>query len=447
MRDAHGVSRFRNHPLSDSSKQTGHRFSGFRLALSQDGALRWILSAMLAQPYANVTGGALRRKFADLLGATNAHIGWMQAIPNFIQAAQMFAPLLIERLQRRKPLVLRCTALSYCLWLVIAVIPWCVPPPLRPWAMIALIALSVVFMAIQTPARQSWLADIIPHGLRGRFLGSLSMMTTLITLSVVPLAGMLTDKLPQRWGLSCIFVVVVGVALMAVWNLSHVPEPPKKQTNPERILPFLGLPFQHPDFRFLILFFACRSAAVVMGATYFDWYLIKEMKLPMVTITLFNSTYQQGLMFLTYPVWGRLIDRFGSHRMLAIAAFGNALFPLPWVLMTKDNVIPLLLFGYWLTGLSNPGLTVAQQNYMMHIAPKEHRSVYFGAFAAIVSVSNACGALLSKSIVTWLEGTKHVLWGLPLDHFKMVFLISLIARLSCMFLLIPLRHAERRASQ
>ncbi len=88
--------------------------SGFRRALSQDGALRWIASQMLAQPYANVTGGALRRKFADLLGATNAHIGWMQAIPNFIQATQMLAPLLIERLQRRKPLVLRCMALSYC---------------------------------------------------------------------------------------------------------------------------------------------------------------------------------------------------------------------------------------------------------------------------------------------------------------------------------------------
>ena len=431
----------------DKSEDKKRQPSGFRLALSQDGAVRWIVSQMLAQPYANVTGGALRRKFADLLGATNAHIGWMQAIPNFIQAAQMFAPLLIERLQRRKPLVLRCTALSYCVWLVIAVIPWFVPSPLRPWAMIALIGLGVVFTAMQNPARQSWLADIIPHGLRGRFFGSMSMMTTLITLSVVPLAGALTDKLPKSWGLSCIFVVVVGVALIAVWNLSHVPEPPKKQTTPERILPFLGLPLKHPDFRFLILFFACRSAAVVMGATYFDWYLIKEMKLPMVTITLLNGTYQQGLMFLTYPVWGRLIDRFGSHRMLAIAAFGNALFPLPWVLMTKDNVIPFLLFGYLFTGLSNPGLTVAQQNYMMHIAPKEHRSVYFGAFAAIVSVSNACGALLSKSIITWLEGTKHVVWGLTLDHFKTVFLISLIARLSCMFLLIPLRHAERRAAK
>jgi MFS family permease len=167
----------------------------------------------------------------------------------------------------------------------------------------------------------------------------------------------------------------------------------------------------------------------------------------MGTVTLLTGSYQQALMFLTYPVWGRMIDRFGSHRMLALAAFGNALFPLPWIFMTRGNVVTLLLFGYLITGMSNPGLALAQQNYIMHIAPKENRSVYFGAFAAIVQVSNACGALLSGYIVMWLEGSQHVVFGLTLDHFKMVFLISLIARLSCMVLLIPLRHAERRAGK
>jgi MFS family permease len=401
---------------------------------------------MLTQTHGTITAGPLRQKFAELLGAKDVHISWMQAIPNFMQVMQLFAPLLIERLPRRKPIVVVAATLHYGVWLIIAAIPWFVPSPLRPFALIAFIGLGILFLASQGPARQSWLTDLIPRGLRGRFLGIMSVGTHVIILLVQPMAGWWTDKLPKAWGLSLIFGVAVVAAVVGIWCLSLVQEPPKHQSKSQDVLPFLSLPLKHRDFRNLIIFFACRSAAVVIGATFFNWYLIHVTKLPTFTVTWLTS-YQQALMLLSYPIWGHFVDRFGNQRALALSAFGNALFPLPWLFMSPQNAVSVMLVAYFITGLSNPGLTISQQNYLMRIAPTENRSVYFGGFAAIVNLSNACSALLFGQVNEMLKGGERVVFGLSLDSFQMLFLFSLIARLSCMVLLIPLRHAERRAGK
>src|SRR5690606_19299556 len=93
-----------------------------------DRGLRWILvDGVLAQAMGVLTGGAILVAFAVALGASPAVIGAMAAIGPATQFLQIPAVGLVERLQRRKLIVLLGSGGARAALLLAAAIPWVVP--------------------------------------------------------------------------------------------------------------------------------------------------------------------------------------------------------------------------------------------------------------------------------------------------------------------------------
>ena len=339
----------------------------------------WSLSGAFGAVYSSITAGAYATGYALHLGASNAVVGLLSAAPSWGQLLQMVSPLLIERLRRRKPLVLICYAGAYSVWLLVALIPFLFAAAWRPWAMVALIAISGATVALALPASTSWFADLVPADTRGRFVARQRSIVSAMGLVASLWAGRYLDSFTEgnkQAGFVSLFIVAVVFGLVSAGLWSRVPEPPKPRRVPTSVMNFLMLPLRHGPFRRLALFVAVRAGATMVAAPFFAVYMLEVLAIPYTQIALFSVVTTLTTMAAS-PLWGYLADKFGYKPLLRISSAGIALIPLMWFLLaTRDN--------YWLTipaiqawgGAMGAGVMLAQFNLLLKTAPKENRSIY-----------------------------------------------------------------------
>ena len=128
--------------------------------------------------------------FALALGANNLQVGILAALPPVSQVVQLPAILAVEGFRKRKAIGLPAWFLGQLVWLPIAAVPFVLDTPgyLAISAVIVLLALRGLFNPVWVTAQNSWMRDLIPPELLGRFFSRrLGTMTAVIVL--VGLAG------------------------------------------------------------------------------------------------------------------------------------------------------------------------------------------------------------------------------------------------------------------
>ena len=115
-----------------------------------------LLDGVSTQVMGSMTGGALLVAFALLLGASNTVIGLIAAVGPFSQLLQIPAVIVVERLRRRKVLVMSALFVARIFWVVVAVIPWLVDEEHRVEALLLSLAMYFSFASISSAAYNSW---------------------------------------------------------------------------------------------------------------------------------------------------------------------------------------------------------------------------------------------------------------------------------------------------
>ena len=134
--------------------------------------------------------GGFMAAYALALGANNLQVGILAALPPVSQVVQMPAILLVEKFRRRKAIGLPAWFLSQLTWLPIGAVPFLLDTPgsLAIAAVIVLLGLRGLFTPVWVTASTSWLRDLVPPDVLGRFWSQrLALMT--ITVVVVGLGG------------------------------------------------------------------------------------------------------------------------------------------------------------------------------------------------------------------------------------------------------------------
>ncbi len=393
----------------------------------------WNLSSAFAAANQAIVGGQFATGFALSLGASNVLVGLLAAAPMWGQALQLFSPLFIERLKRRKPLCLIAYTLAFTTWLGIALIPWVFVAPIRPWAMIILVVVSGSYIALASPATNSWLTDLVPADVRGRWMGRQQSVVLLVTLFVSLIAGKYLERFAEDGrlvGFVTLFVGAVVCGWLSIWVWAYVPEPPKHESEQGTLFNFITLPFRHVSFRNFTLFVALRGLAVMIAAPFFVVYMLKVLKIPWGQIAAFNAIAQVTSM-VANPLWGYLADKFGFKPILRISSTALAVVPLPWMFATEDNYWYIVPFVQAWAGVMSAGVVIAQFSLMMKTAPAENRSIYIGFYSAAVNVAMAIGAQLGGMFADLFSHVNlPVVFGHAVMNFHCIFLLSSLGRLT-----------------
>lgn len=408
-----------------------------------------IYEAGLANVFTELTGGARQIGFALLLGARDVQVGMLSALPFLANLSQLTASFLLERTGQRKLLSLLAAGFSRLIWVGVILLPlglFGTLRDLRVWVMVAIVALASVFMAMNNAFWLSWLGDLVPARLRGRYFGRRNMVIAAVSMSVPLVASGFIDAWEHHFspqnagGFLIVFAlgIVSGLIALAVqWRMPAMPLPPSHGT------PFfsrLAIPLRDDNFRRFIIFHLCWGWSVNLAGPFFTVYMLKDLRLSYTIITALASVTALSNIF-GMRFWGQLTDRFSAKPVMLLGGVGAAMLPGLWIgtaVVPSWIVLPVV---HVLGGFAWAAFNLNLNTLLLALAPQRDRSIYLSVYAALTGLAIAAapvvGGLLGKMLQ---DGT------LPLPAWVNPYL--LLFALSCLLrslsLLLFLRVREPR---
>ena len=404
-----------------------------------------VYESALSTTLTTLVGGAFLTGFALVMGASNFQIGLIAALPTLANLTQVFGSYIIAKTGKKKLLCFKSATLYRLVWAIIVLMPLFILrgslTDIRVWLFISAIALASIFASLAGVAWLSWITDLIPESIRGRFLSNRNAVGLSAAMVFALFGGQFIDRWKrirpdvtwQSYGFSILFALGLLSGFIALLFLLRMPD--SKRTMPKEDKPFfsaLTLPLSDVNFRRFITFAAYWGFAVAFVSPFFSVYLIKQLNVAFSIIALLDLV--NGVFnILSVRIWGKLTDRFGNKPLLFICTIGASFFPFFWLFATKGNYFTIWL-AYIIAGLSWSGIGINSAGLMMRLAPQENNTVYFAVFAAVTGFFSAVAPIVGGVFGKMVENVSLNL-GFKIYGLQLLFGVSFILRLSSVILL------------
>lgn len=387
-------------PLAPREVERGLRFLLF------DGVSSQVMGAL--------TGGALLVAFALELGASNKVIGMIAAVGPMSQLLQLPAIVAVERLRRRKGLVVAGTLVGRLFWVVVAAIPFVVSPPLRVAALLASLTIYFAASSFASAAYNSWKRDLVPDAMMGRYFARRLTVATAAGSLVTLGSGFFVDYGESWFGDPLLVYAPLFLAggisgLLGVAFLGSIPEP-RMSVEPGRPLrQVLAEPLRDENFRELLIFLASWNFAVNLAAPFFAVYMLSRLGLPMAWV-LGLSVISQAANIGFFRIWGRMADRVGNRAVLSLS---GSLFVLSiglWPFTTLPEkyllTVPLLLAIHVLAGVSTAGVNLCAGGITLKLAPRGKATAFLATNALTSGLAATVAPLLAGFLADWVAADR-----------------------------------------
>lgn len=347
--------------------------------------MKWlVLDGICSQTMGVLVGGAFLVQFALLLGASNAVIGFVAAVGPLTQILQIPAVVITERTRMRKATTVVSVLIGRVALLLVAAVPFLVPERFRVAVFLGGLLVYYGLGAIAGCAWNSWMRDLIPQEVMGRYFSRRLAIATAVGagLSLAAALGLGAFKaaMPSEIaGYSAIFVVGIAAGLIGTIFLTLTPEPRMEPVESHGIMASLSQPLRDANFRNLLVFMGFWSFSVNLAAPFFTVYLLKRLGFSM-TWVIALAVLSQAVNVFFFRVWGRIADKFANKPALGAAGFMFILSILVWPFTANPNMrflaIPLVLLVHVMGGISTAGMAVCGGNIVLKLAPRGHATSY-----------------------------------------------------------------------
>ena len=346
-----------------------------------------VVSWMYGSAWTVLVSGIQLKTFARLLGFSDFDFGLLAAVPPVATMFMLLAAVLIERTGLRKYQFLEFGTVHRLLWLLIAAIPlaFMVPSRQAVWMMLLVYSVSWVMHSFAAPAWTTWMGDIVPKRIRGRFFATRFGFGRLIQIVLVVGIGILLDEitLPMEagqvesvenqpyllWATMGIFAVAALLGATEILMYRKVrdimPRPTEDQERPHQVyiprpkrwtpfsaIGFGGLyvhrflaevlvePMKDPVFRNYVKYgFTVAFATSVPG--FFFWvYTTESLGFSKLAANVLYMVISPILGMIGLQVWGRLLDRWGRRPVLMVSTGMTVFSVTPYFFTTRHTPAP-----------------------------------------------------------------------------------------------------------
>ncbi len=387
---------------------------------------------------------------AGQLGAAGAAIGLIVAAPPLAGVLRQFAPALIGRLVDRKRFCLVC---YYASGVVLALLPVLAQPnPYVPRSvsLAVLVVLWCLYHLLEylgTVALWSWLGDLVPGRIRGRFVGrrerwlKAGRVVGMLASGLYAYSWQLTYGRDDWYGYAVPALIGAGLMVAAVLPLLRMPAIAVGQAG-EPSPPLLDLPrLLAPlvDRRYLrLILFGCWLGAVT-GLTQAAQFIYptRVLALSLLAFLSLRVGMEIGQSAIAAPI-GRLVDRYGNRPVMVVSQALVSVGPLFYIAATPHA--PWWIAGAWILWIAYAGLNVALPNVMLKLATPGDNSRYVATYFAVSGLCYGLGSLAGGLVYDYLSVLPPVFaFGpLTLDHFGYLFVCGFVLRALGVLLLLLL---------
>ncbi|MCE5279336.1 MAG: MFS transporter [Planctomycetaceae bacterium] len=356
-------------------------------------ALRTVTAAwMFGTVWMVCVTGSRVTLFCRALGFTDFDFGLLAGLPFLATLGNLIAALLIERTGLTKHQFLDFATVSRVLYAVVALIPlvamlaWVPSLPARwaVWTMQAVMLASAFLAALSVPAWWTWMGDLIPRRIRGRYFAHRSRLSLLVNIPVAIVLAVALDsltrfgsdgqKLPMTmehqpllfWCVCGIFVfsAVMGTLDILLFRRLREIVPSSRESDAEvpgtlpsrtgklslggsiaQMAQYIVLPMRDRSFRYYVTYGMIITFAAMLGSQFMWLDVLERLK--------FSQTGTDGLFMILAPVvgligckgWGRLIDRWGRRPVLIFGGCLTVLSVMPYFLASPLTPNPSFVAG------------------------------------------------------------------------------------------------------
>jgi MFS family permease len=406
---------------------------------------RHIVTGSMATVWGTLIGGILFTWFGNTLGMSQFHWGVLGAIGAWVVLLQPVSALLGTRFGSRKLVwywfalgerVVRLAALAGA-WLA-----WRAGLPSVWVILVVLVSLSAAAGSMSSPVWWGWLATLIPRDIQGSFWGRRDTWTSIAVAAVMLPTTFLIDRIPAGAKPVAVFSVLMAGSVIGILDIllhAAIPEPPVPGTKRSGSLASVLKPVRDRRFRPWLVFIGTWNLGMSLGGSLCMLYFMENLGLKdnlLGGAVALNVVSIAGSI-LSARRMGRLVDRWGSRRMLLIGHLGWALLPAIWLFATTRTAVAWisiagLVSGIFATAGNNAGLKLVTR-----FPPPEESPMYVAVSNATANIAGGLGSLAAGAFLQLMGGWTATVGRLTLSAFPLLFLVSFVLRLASALVFIP----------
>ncbi|MGB9857555.1 MAG: MFS transporter [Dictyoglomaceae bacterium] len=377
-----------------------------------------------------IAGLAKELGFGDLLYAV------MLALPVLGGAIQLFASTILERTKKRKKIFLLSGFVNRVPWFFIAILPLIISnKTLLFYIIVFFLVISSIGGAFLNVSFMSWMGDLVPLEIRGRFFSQRSMLATIVSFISGLIIGKFLDTVPGLIGFSIVFLVATIFGILDIACFFKVHDPPMK-SNFEFVGSFKEIfkkVITHPKFSKFLIFAITWNFALNLAGPFFNLYMIKYLRMSFFEIAFYVQLINNITIILFVRIWGRIIDRFGNKPVLLISTSVVSFLPFLWCTTNPNNWLFIVILIQILAGIFWPGVDLGYNNLALNLSPDENRSFYIAVLNLFVAtIGNALAYILGGYIIENLSPLINFYlknhFNISLVDYHYVFILSAILR-------------------
>ncbi|MBN2254641.1 MAG: hypothetical protein JW736_02955 [Deltaproteobacteria bacterium] len=149
-----------------------------------------------------------------------------------------------------------------------------------------LIFLSYIFASVSYVSWLSWITDLVPEGIRGRFFGTRNMLNGVAGIFFLIIFGEILDVLHDRawgplnigFGITFTFAVIFGLVSLVFVNRISEPEELDGAGGQPLANRHVLQPFHEVNFRKFVTFAFFWNFSVYFASPFFTLYLLRDLR-------------------------------------------------------------------------------------------------------------------------------------------------------------------------
>ena len=426
------------------------------------------LNAVAGGAMFSLGSGGFMAAYALALGANNLQVGILAALPPISQIIQLPAILLVERFRHRKAVGLPAWFLAQLMWLPIGAAPFMLDAPGAPaiTAVIVFLAIRGLFNPVWVTASTSWMRDLVPQSMLGRYFGRRQAMVTTAVV-IVGLAGSFFVQwwqgavAPENEIYAYSLLIMGGWLLFGLTGpllLTGVKEPlmPPAPESERSALSIILEPLRDANFRNLARFLLVWNFSLNLAVPFFAIYMLTRLGYSLPLVVGFTILSQiANVLFVR--VWGAMADQVGSKAVLSLASSLYLLVIIGWTFTTNPGshflTIPLITALHVFAGIAAAGTLLTIQTLGLKLAPEGKATPYLGIAGLATGLGGGIGPIVGGALadyfstrsfridLTWSSPTDVLeLPAITLTGFDFLFVIAFFLGLISLNLLTTLRE-------
>jgi len=386
--------------------------------------------------------------FAVAMNASTGMLSVLASVPQLVASFfQLFAQESLRFFKTRRRLIFITSLIQSCMWIPLLFIPFVAKE--WAWLILVFVTLETTFGTFQGPIYTSILGDIVSDDKRGEFFGKRNRVVNLMNFVSTIIAGLILsyfeglDTAGQAfyvfYGFAILFSIAFIARAIAAYYKSKIYDPPFTPSEHTTSFKKFLKNMSHDNYGIFVIYVFLFKFATAISMPFFVLYLLKDMQMGYLYFTIIMGASIVAS-FLAMTFWGKIIDRHGSKRVLAISGFLIPLSPFLLILaiFIKD---PLMLFIYllveeMLSGVVWAGFNLSTSSFLFDATNKEERIKHIAYYNFLVGIAIFLGAVLGGVLINI-----GPIWGVSAIPF--IYLISGILRLLATSIMIKKVHEAR----